>query len=268
MRGEFVEVGGERLYYYAAGTRGSGDPALLLHGFPTSSHLWGALTPLLPQGRRYVVVDQLGCGRSVAGGQPQFSIASHADRVVALMDTLHIGRAALIAHGHGAAVAVALVRSRPTRFSHLALISPVDDAEPRGAMSAMRWLSPLLRSVPGIHALWLRRALADLYVAPNAFAHSAELYARAHGTPQGQRDFIAQLGALRMPRGVRTALGENPSSASIVWGALDGRGRETARGFANRLPTATLHEIPAAGHFVPEEAPEQLAAVLASYLTT
>ena len=32
MRGEFVDVGGVRLYYYAAGTRGGGDPIVLVHG--------------------------------------------------------------------------------------------------------------------------------------------------------------------------------------------------------------------------------------------
>ena len=36
MRGEFVDVGGTRLYYYAAGTRGAGEPIVLIHGFRTS----------------------------------------------------------------------------------------------------------------------------------------------------------------------------------------------------------------------------------------
>ena len=49
MRGEFVEVDGARLYYYAAGSRGKGDPLLLLHGFPASSHLWREVVPELVQ---------------------------------------------------------------------------------------------------------------------------------------------------------------------------------------------------------------------------
>ncbi|MEX2325322.1 MAG: alpha/beta fold hydrolase, partial [Gemmatimonadaceae bacterium] len=60
MRGEFVDVGGVRLYYYAAGTRGGGDPIVLLHGFATSSVLWRGLIPLLPPGRRIVAADLLG----------------------------------------------------------------------------------------------------------------------------------------------------------------------------------------------------------------
>ena len=64
MRGEFVDVGGVRLYYFAAGTRGEGEPIIFLHGFPTSSHLWSSVVTLVPKGHRVVVVDLLGYGRS------------------------------------------------------------------------------------------------------------------------------------------------------------------------------------------------------------
>ena len=39
-----------------------------------------------------------------------------------------------------------------------------------------------------------------------------------------------------------------------------------AAAFAAVIPGATLREVPAAGHFLPEEAPEQLAKILASHL--
>ena len=64
MRGEFIDVNGARLYYYAAGSRGVGEPVVFLHGFPTSSHLWTEVVPLVPKGHRVVVVDLLGYGRS------------------------------------------------------------------------------------------------------------------------------------------------------------------------------------------------------------
>jgi pimeloyl-ACP methyl ester carboxylesterase len=57
MRGEFIDLNGERIYYYAAGTRGVGDPIVLIHGFPTSSHIWFDVVPRLPQGHRVIVVD-------------------------------------------------------------------------------------------------------------------------------------------------------------------------------------------------------------------
>src|SRR5574337_590242 len=101
MRGEFVDVGGARLYYYAAGTRGAGAPLVLLHGFPTSSYLWHRVVPLLPEGHRVVVCDLLGYGRSDRPLQRDLSIAGHAGRVIGLLDALRIASATIIGHGLG-----------------------------------------------------------------------------------------------------------------------------------------------------------------------
>src|SRR3989338_10701731 len=43
MRGEFVDVGGCRLYYYAAGTRGAGGPLIFLPRVPAPPPLRGAV---------------------------------------------------------------------------------------------------------------------------------------------------------------------------------------------------------------------------------
>ncbi len=96
MRGEFVEVGEHRLYYYDAGTRGEGDPIILVHGFPTSSHLWGNLVSLLPSGHRIVVPDLLGFGRSDIDHRADVSIEAHAQRIIGLLDTLRIARACVV----------------------------------------------------------------------------------------------------------------------------------------------------------------------------
>src|SRR4051812_31665025 len=34
MRGEFIDLGGNRIYYYAAGSRGADEPIVLIHAFP------------------------------------------------------------------------------------------------------------------------------------------------------------------------------------------------------------------------------------------
>lgn len=52
MRGEFVDLGGVRLYCYAFGERGGGAPLVLIHGAFTSSHLWQDVLPRLPKGHR------------------------------------------------------------------------------------------------------------------------------------------------------------------------------------------------------------------------
>src|SRR5437879_489580 len=98
MRGEFVDIAGARLYYYAAGTRGVGEPVVLIHGFPTSSHVWGDVVALFPPGHRIVVLDLLGYGRSDRPLGRPVSISAHAKRVVGLLDELRVGRACLVGH--------------------------------------------------------------------------------------------------------------------------------------------------------------------------
>src|SRR6476469_8949048 len=101
MRGEFIDVNGARIYYYAAGTRGAGEPVVFLHGFPSSGHLWNDVIPLLPPGHRLVVVDLLGYGRSDPPNGRSLSLRAHAERVVGLLDVLGIDRACVVGHDLG-----------------------------------------------------------------------------------------------------------------------------------------------------------------------
>ena len=88
MRGEFVDLGGARVYCYAFGSRGVGDPIVLIHGAFTSSHLWQDVLPRLPKGHRVLVLDLLGHGRSDPPRRESMTIAAHATRVIQLMDVM------------------------------------------------------------------------------------------------------------------------------------------------------------------------------------
>src|SRR3954462_774253 len=99
MRGEFVDLSGVRLYYYAAGTRGAGEPVVFLHGFPTSGRLWNDVIPLMPSGHRIVVSDLLGYGRSDRPLTRSVDVRAHAERVVELLDQLGIPQACIVGHG-------------------------------------------------------------------------------------------------------------------------------------------------------------------------
>src|SRR5438128_3077923 len=117
MRGEFLDVDGVRLYYYAAGSRGAGEPIVLLHGFPTSGHLWRDVVPLLPSGHRVVVADMLGFGRSDPAQATPVDISAHAARTIAVLDELGIDRACFAGHELGGGVAQSLAIEWPHRVS-------------------------------------------------------------------------------------------------------------------------------------------------------
>lgn len=266
MRGEFVELDGDRLYYFAAGTRGQGFPILFLHGFPTTSHLWQEVVPLAPPGRRLVVVDQLGCGRSVAAPGADLGISLQARRCVQLLDALRIERATLVAHGVGALIALELVRRARSRVSDLALVNPAPLTTPLQGWGTLRWLSGLARwAAPSVGASLLHGAIVKRFIDAARAVHSADLYARPFAVPGGSGVLADHLRALAAPC-PNPDMGETPLRASIVCGRDSSLDRRTAAAFAATIPGATLHEVPSAGHFLPEEAPEQLAKILATHL--
>ena len=271
MRGEFVELGPYRLYYYAAGTRGLGDPVILIHGFPTSSHLWNNLVALLPAGHRIVVPDLLGFGRSDPGERADLSVQGHADRTLGLMDALGITRACLVGHHMGAMVATSVAARAPSRVSHLALLHPLGgDVTLSSTFAVFRAFLPLVRLTP---MSWLRRSvrgeLTRWFSDPVRARLSIDQYLSAWEKPPRRRPLLRQLAALNAAEvtectrllgtlTIPVAIVASDADPAVPRVALD-RVREA-------IPSATLDIIRDARHFSPEESPERIAGVVARLL--
>jgi pimeloyl-ACP methyl ester carboxylesterase len=177
MRGEFIDLGGLRLYYYAAGTRGSGDPIVLLHGFPTSSHLWLDVVAKLPEGHRVIVVDLLGYGRSDGPLTAAYTVSAHSSRIVALLDQLKVERCCLVGHGTGGAIAARIAMDHPARVSSLALIGSSTREGWFARSRSSQALYDLALRLPA--AMWmpiLRGKIAGSYSDPARGMKSAEMY--------------------------------------------------------------------------------------------
>ena len=268
MRGEFLDVGGARLYYFAAGTRGGGEPLVLIHGFPTSSHLWQELVPLLPGGRRVVVLDLLGYGRSDPPGTLALDIKAHADRLLVLLDLLGINRACLIGHDVGGGIAQAVAVKAPHRVSHLCLVSSVAfDDWPSREVRLARATLPLTRHLP---ATWLlsvlRSDLARGYVDADLATRSIDRYVRNFVTPAGRDLLVAHLEALDNADTVEIGarLGSIPAPTAVIHGAHDPfLPLSAARRLQGAIRGATLEVLDAGRHFLPEESPERLAELIA-----
>ena len=98
-RGQRIEVDGLEVFVLDAPPTGpeSGDPLLVLHGFPTCSFDWrGVIEPVRAAGRRVVLFDFLGFGLS---DKPdvRYSIRGYADTTEAVAEG---GRARAGRAGH------------------------------------------------------------------------------------------------------------------------------------------------------------------------
>jgi pimeloyl-ACP methyl ester carboxylesterase len=264
MRGEFIDVGGARLYYYAAGTRGGGEPIVLLHGFPTSSHLWARVVPALPDGHRVVVVDLLGYGRSDRPKGRPLGVRAHAERVIELLDVLGVNFACVVGHDLGGGVAQAMAVRWPARVAHLALVSPVAyDEWPARELRLARAALPLTRHLPPTFLLsLLRRELLRGYAESDEGARSVERYLKPFASAEGRDALVEHVLALDAAETAQLAprLKDLVMPTAVLAGAHDPFLAPTvAERLAADIPGATIEVVPDARHFLPEDAPRAVA---------
>ncbi len=273
MRGEFVDLAGNRLYYYAAGTRGAGEPVVFLHGFPASSHLWHAVVPEMPDGHRLVLVDMLGFGRSDRADVADLTVRAHAERTRALMDELGIASACFVGHGMGGSVAQAVALAFPERVTRLCLVnSTAFECWPRRAALMARVLSatPIARMLgaPLLSGL-VHGSLLSGFVDQEIGRHALDKYLGAFNSRLGVDVLVAQLRAMHDPAVeiIGAELGRITQPTAILWGQRDPYlPVALAYRLQRAITGATVEIVEGARHFTPEDAPERAAAAIAHLL--
>lgn len=270
MRGEFVDVGGHRVYYYAAGSRGQGVPVVLLHGFPTSSRLWHAVVRDFPAGHRLVVCDLPGYGRSDPGpgGDGCTELCEVALR---LLDDLRIPQACLVGHGIGGGVAQAVAVRAPGRVSHLALIDcAAFGAAPQHMARLARLLIPVARWLPpGLLAGLVQGSVRTGFADPERSRLTLDTCLHPFTTAHGRDVLIGHLRALGRcdTAGITPRVAALGIPTAILWGAADPfYPASLARRLQQAIPHATLDVVEGARHFLPEDAPDRVLRRLAELL--
>ncbi len=101
--------------------RGDEIPLVMLHGLAATADTWRLVAPYLYHTHRVVAFDQRGHGSS---DQPAegYDLVTIAEDAVHAMASLGLGKVALVGHGWGARVALALAVRHPALVSHLVLV--------------------------------------------------------------------------------------------------------------------------------------------------
>ncbi|HWE50239.1 MAG TPA: haloalkane dehalogenase [Bryobacteraceae bacterium] len=258
----YVEVEGLRMAYVE---QGEGDPVLLLHGEPTWSYLYRHMIPQMAKAGRVIAPDLIGFGRSdkpVAANA--YSYKSHCRWLRGFIEALDLRRITLICQDWGGLLGLRILGQHPERFRRLvAMNTGIHDG--RGAPEAFhRWrrFSQRVREldVPRLMRASLRKH--DL----------TDAEARAYQAPFPSREF--QTAALVFPRLVPVrpddpGVYENRMAIErlrtlslpvlLPWGMEDPITTPSEQALRSIFRNAAPALIADAGHFVQEDAGEEIA---------
>lgn len=279
MRGEFVDLDDTRLYCYAAGSRGVGEPIVLLHGAFTSSHMWRDLTARLPKGHRVLVIDLLGHGRSDQPELGALDIARHTTQLDQLFDVLGLEPACFVGHGIGAAIAARIALQSPSRVARLLLCNPCHVTTEAATADVPRSLRRLARGLPLWRRLppdWFASALhASLsrgYTNRLMAGHAMDVYLKPFRTAAGRSVACRQLRAMTDTHDVTQLHAQSLTiPVGLMLGDRDPFVGADAERLRTALPTVTsarhaVHRVAGLSHAIPEEAPDRLALAVAELL--
>ena len=115
---KFAEVNGVRLHYLVAG---KGDPVVLLHGYAETSHMWLPLIAKLADKHTVIAPDLRGFGQSSAPADG-YTKAAMAQDIHALVKNLKYDRIRLVGHDIGLMVAYAYAAQYPAEVDRIVLM--------------------------------------------------------------------------------------------------------------------------------------------------
>lgn len=115
LRSGVASVNGIRLWYAIFG---HGRPVIMLHGGLANSNYWGLQVRALEGHYRVIVMDSRGHGRSTRTSAP-ITYDRMASDVLALMNYLHVRRAALVGWSDGAIIGLDIAIHHPERVTRL-----------------------------------------------------------------------------------------------------------------------------------------------------
>jgi pimeloyl-ACP methyl ester carboxylesterase len=256
---------------------GDGEPLVFVHGLLVDGRLWQKVTPELAQSHRCIVPDwPLGAHRTPLEPGADRSPRGIAHLIADFLDALELERVTIVANDTGGAISQILASERPERVRALVLTN-CDCLE--------NFLPPLLRPlqwlahVPGAYRLiaWQARSarvrrsalgFGMLSHKPLADDLTAS-WMQPLGESAVRADVVATLKAIdkRDTLSAAEGLRERPLPTLLAWAPDD---RMFPLRFAERLaamiPGARLEQIADSRAFVPQDQPERLAELIATFV--
>lgn len=280
----YFDTADGRLHYVDEGPR-DGRPVVMVHGNPTWGYLYRHfIPPLVEAGYRAIAADHLGMGRSDKPARASvYAIPRHADRFVALMDSLALRDATVVVQDWGGAIGLSWPARRPDRVRGLYIMNTLAHRPPPG-QKLPRILAPLRLPIVGellvkaghvfVKQLLFKAIRRDrltpevraAYLAPHpTYSSRTGILAFPRQIPDGDTrgavpDFLQSVHEGLIPYKERPV--------AFAWGKRDPVFPPAAyeRFWKNDFPNAPILWLDRAGHFLQEDAPEEIVPHLLEFL--
>ncbi len=253
----YIDVAGVRVHLI---DRGTGPPALFLHGNPDTAELWGGVVSRLDDSYRCLAPDLPGFGRSAVAGDFDCSLESMARFVDELVESTGVETPLnLVVHDFGGPFGLSWAVSNPHKVRRIAIISSLYFTDYRWHFWARVWRTPVLGELSmqlanrWIFAWELRRGSRRL-----GAEHIREVYARIH---PAMRRMVLKLYRATDPesfRGWQEQLHDLAARVPtrVLWGVHD---PYVPVRWARHFGTADIRTFDDCGHWLPAEAPARVA---------
>ena len=251
---------------------GDGPAVVLVHGTPSSSYLWRHVARALAENLRVHVFDLLGYGASDKHADQDVSLEAQTRVLCGLLDHWELDRPFIAGHDFGGTITLRAHLLAERDFTKIALLDPVALAPWWTPFFALvRDNARVFQQIPAsIHEAivvrYLRgafnRVMTDEQLAPYAAPWLGEA---------GQFAFYRQIEQAdqRYTDDVEPLYDRMRAPVRIVWGKQDGwLPVAQAEQLRQRIPGAELRLIEDAGHFLQEDAPDDVSATLKQFFQT
>jgi pimeloyl-ACP methyl ester carboxylesterase len=274
---KFTDAAGFRQHYV---DEGHGRPIVMLHGQPTWGYIWRRFIPALAQTHRVVVPDHMGFGKTATPPDRKYTLRTHVENLTELIDALDLRDITLVMQDWGGPIGIGYAVRHPDRIHSVVLMNTVFGYGAAGRRDLpnpvetpwFRWIRdglPTGRTEAVLSQLGSTILSVMQIVGLERLDRVDQTFIRAYAAPfptpadcKGAIEFPLDLALGRVRDFVRegasgvAALRDKP--ALMLEGMRD-RAIPPALAladFAGLWPKAPMVQVPEAGHYIQEDAPE------------
>jgi len=276
---EFSTAADHRMHYL---DEGEGPVLLCLHGNPTWSFYWREVVRAFRDRYRVVVPDHIGCGLSSkpGAGEYEYTLSHRASDVRALVEHLDLREITLVAHDWGGAIGMGAATLLPERFSRFVLLNTAAFRSARCPLRIRVCRIPILGrlGVQGMN-LFARAAVRMAMHRPERLSAAARAGLLAPYDSWHNRtaiyEFVRDI-PLKPSHRSYAVLKEIEEEGlkqfrhhpvCLIWGMRDWCFAPVfLERFIEFFPEAEVHRLEDAGHYVTEEAPDEVVRRIGAFL--